>query len=260
MEVHARQLREFGRLCRKTMWNPDTKCFSIVKFEKQLKLHSRGLIPQSQFISDFLQSFDPDSLTDCLGMIDDDTRDRIRKLVEPSPQTECGWANLRLSHRVEADELFAKHNYKLPFGHGDRVFIVDLDWAWYSVDPPFAFRRFEIYALRSAFGLPTHECDWENWCTRNADQIARTGLNPWIFECRTRWYAYLCGGTIPRSRYENCPRPENLMLNAEESPSQSTVRDLLARIRLIDDNYPSYFFNIRRRLTDQLRDAWNIRP
>ena len=242
------------------MWNPHTECFSLGKFAKHVNLYARGMIPQQELISDFLQTFDPDSLNDCLAMLDDDTRDRIRQIIEPSPQTENDWGNLRIAHRIEADEKFAELNYALLRGHRDRVFIVDLDWAWHSDDPPLALERFEVYALRCAIGLPTHECDWTDWRSRNADQIAQTGLNPWIFEYRTRWYAYLRGGTIPWSRYENCPRPDDPLLNAEESVAQPTVHHLIARIRLIDDNYPNYFFNIRRRLTEQLHSAWNIMP
>ena len=219
------------------------------------------MITQSKLISDFLESFDPDSLRDCLSVLNDDTRDQIRRIVEPSPQTEEAWESLRTAHRIAADALFAKSNHKRPKSSVDVRFIADYDWTWnHENQLHYGFQRYEVFALRTALGIPTHECDWSDWCERNADRILETGLNPWVFENRTRWYAYLqSGGMIPWTRYEDCPRPDNLLLNAERDATPPTVPKLLARLRLVDDNHPHYFFNIRLRLTERLYSLWGIR-
>ena len=241
------------------MLNPKTQCFSTEVFSKRVTQYSRGKISQEELITNFLGSFNPDLLIECINMLDTETRDRIRMIIEPSPKTEDEWVNLRKAHQTEADEAYRKLGFQLPLCHGERWFIVDLDWAWHLLRPRLILRRYEVYALRRAFDLPTHEGDWGHWCARNAQQISRTALNPWIFKNRTRYYAYLSSGRIPHGRYKNCPSPENPSLSAEQHSNSPTAINLLARLRLIEDNHPNYFFMIRRRLLEQLHQAWGVR-
>ena len=228
------------------MRDPITQIFSMASFEKYAERYGRGYIPQDAFFTEFIHSFDPDSLPECLSLMDDRLKVRIQDFVDSSPTTNQDWIELRLQHRKRADAVYEANNYELPSVLADRQFIMDMDGSWKSMP------RFAVLALRNAFELQVAQDDWGDWCNRNQTLIAQSGLNPWVFENRVRWYAYLNSSSTPRYRFENCP------VDDISSNSQTALNEILARIQLVDQNHPDYFYNARASLIRLLRHKWGL--
>ena len=219
---------------------------SVADFKKRLHDYGRGRIREDDFIRDFVcRAFDFDSLETMAGLFDQNLTEKVIEFLQDSPCTEQQWSSLCAEGRKRAAERIRQPDFPAD-GHEDS-WVFDYDPAWKSL------QRFQVYALRTAFGLPVDEPDWEDSLDQHRLLIQQTNLPDWFFQSRTRWYALLCNFSSPRLFFRDSLSTETLdEIGFAETPH------LISRLQLVEAMHPAYFFNFRKRVLLRLQAIWKM--
>jgi len=217
---------------------------SFSEFTKRHRDYLCGLMSIQIFVGEFvLQRVGLDSVHRAIELFDDNLKAHLAGLLKPSPSTEEQWNELRLQHRVKAAKRIRQHDYPMD-GFGDN-WVFDFDARWEDLS------RYQVFAFRSALNLPVHEAEWKDWVNENSELIRASKLPSWIFQTRTHWYAFLNGSLTPYTMFnESLPYDECKSLS--NTVRKRSFAELIAQLQLVEHAHPSYFFNFRRRILNQL--------